>query len=1058
MESQCIFKINPRIFKILLFVFMVFAVCSCWNEPESNQSQVIDSCSSGIFIESHHGVYEYISKPFTQQQSNKHCEHKFASLLSDTRGIKELVENLVQFPVWLKEENHIPKTQALPTLVFEKRTDTKYAKLLAHFPSLPEITVCAYIQWGNSHKEFATVFSYAVFNFSNEFQLRGMSDEDGFVKFAIIVHGQHSGYSPMFPNDGKWHHLCITWQKLNGTMALYADGKWKAYSKLSALEDIIKDGIFIIGQDQDSYGGTFKEKESFSGNITEFNVWAKVLSAEQIEKVSLGRNVENNIIFGWTTHQLEVESSLKRMKIETVCTGCSLQCKVLQNSDGDTNYKPCTEKIPFVCYYTRETYQHLRNANKRNKNQTFASRVNVIANRTLIPEHSFSSECYHFNFSEALAGLQAIEEGLETDGSSLDTMDVLGVIQLLKEVADMDVIESEENLEDLSHHFVHVTGELLDYHDPNLWSEVDSVIKGPMTIIQTVEKMASKLVLLLSTEKNEICIHHRNLEISVSKVDGNIDKHIYKVQSTKRVDKIEIPGTELKIIKQEGHTDIAVVNTWFDLNSFEHLFGGGSPNLVQGDRTVLDGEYKHLSTYLGSAIISSTVLCDDEERSTPVQYYLWHKNKIQNEVMKRKQIPICAFWDFSIRTEHGGRWSTAGCTIKNILDDATICFCNHTTNFAILLQVYDVQRSTEEEWILRTLTFIGCGVSLCGLVVTFMLLLIVGVPVSERTTVHKNLIFALAAAEALLMFSDMAKDNEVLCITVTACLHLFFMAAFAWMLVEGLLLWSKVVAVNMSEGRRMKFYYITGWGLPVIIVIVTLATSLDKYVADSHCWLNIQTDIIWAFVGPVLFILTVNTFVLFRVVMVTISSARRRSKMMTPNCSLEKQIGIQVWATAKPIIVLLPVLGLTWLCGILVHLSVIWAYVFIFLNSFQGLYIFLIYAIYNSEVRNAIQRMKEKKRALSFTNCSQPTNYLSSPRNTMWDTGKPSHNPPKSSLSTMPIRNTPGKGNVVIKNPVNIYSILSTDNTAVELTSFKTSVDCPSHIQEKQADAEYIAA
>lgn len=38
------------------------------------------------------------------------------------------------------------------------------------------------------------------------------------------------------------------------------------------------------------------------------------------------------------------------------------------------------------------------------------------------------------------------------------------------------------------------------------------------------------------------------------------------------------------------------------------------------------------------------------------------------------------------------------------------------------------------------------------------------------------------------------------------------MAAFSWMLVEGLLLWSKVVAVNMSEDRRMKFYYVTGWG------------------------------------------------------------------------------------------------------------------------------------------------------------------------------------------------------------------------------------------------------
>lgn len=32
------------------------------------------------------------------------------------------------------------------------------------------------------------------------------------------------------------------------------------------------------------------------------------------------------------------------------------------------------------------------------------------------------------------------------------------------------------------------------------------------------------------------------------------------------------------------------------------------------------------------------------------------------------------------------------------------------------------------------------------------------------------------------------------------------------MLVEGLLLWSKVVAVNLSEDRHMKYYYLIGWG------------------------------------------------------------------------------------------------------------------------------------------------------------------------------------------------------------------------------------------------------
>ncbi|XP_068104051.1 adhesion G-protein coupled receptor D2 [Hyperolius riggenbachi] len=952
--------------------------------------------SSDTFIETHHGVYEYVRKPLIQQHAEKYCEYKFATLLSDKHEAQKLARNHVMFPVWLKEEKSNSRTQPLTTLVFENRTDTKYAKLLAYFPSLPEITVCGHIQWDNANKDFATVFSYAVQSFSNEFQLRGMIHEDGFIRFAIIVHGHHSRYSPVFLNDGQWHHFCVTWQKRNGTMSFYADGLWKASFKLPASEDIIKGGIFIIGQDQDSFGGTFKDKESFSGNITNLNVWSRILSHVQIQMVSQCTKLEKGIIFGWRTHQLEVEPSVKKMKTESVC---------------------------------RDIYHQLRKAEERNISQSFASRVNKIANRTLISENSLSTEYRQINVSEALEYLQAIEKGMEKQNSSMDTLDLLVVIQILKEVANMDVNSTEETIEDLSYHFVQVTGEILEQDDQDVWAEVDLVIKSPMTIIQTVEKMASNLIPLLSDEKSEIFIHHKNLEIAVSKVEEKGDRYVYKVQNAMKMDQIEVPGTDLMKIAQNGDTDIVVLNTWFNQQSLENLFGGFRYNFVQGNRAASDGEYEHVGTYLGSAVISSTVFYGEEEISTSAQYYLWHDNKIQSKSSKLKQIPICAFWDFSIRTEQGGSWSTVGCTIKNSFADSTICFCNHTTNFAVLLQVYDVQRSTEEEWILRTLTFIGCGVSLCALVVTFILFLVVGIPKSERTTVHKNLIFALAAAEALLMCSEMAKANDVLCVTVTACLHLFFMAAFAWMLVEGLLLWSKVVAVNMSEGRRMKFYYITGWGLPIIIVSVTLATSFNKYVADTHCWLNVQTDIIWAFVGPVLFILTVNTFVLFRVVMVTISSARRRSKMMTPSCSLEKQISIQVWATAKPVVVLLPVLGLTWLCGVLVHLSVIWAYIFIFLNSFQGLYIFVIYAIYNSEVRNAIQRMKEKKKALSFTNCSQPTNYLSSPRNTMWDNGKPSLTPPKSSLSDMPTKNPVNKGNIVAKHPVNIYSILSTDNT-----------------------------
>lgn len=111
-----------------------------------------------------------------------------------------------------------------------------------------------------------------------------------------------------------------------------------------------------------------------------------------------------------------------------------------------------------------------------------------------------------------------------------------------------------------------------------------------------------------------------------------------------------------------------------------------------------------------------------------------------------------------ISPDAGGMWSTAGCSVAKSLPDSTACFCNHTTNFAILLQVYEMQvceepvsgvgagtaagglihegfessvvscleqRTTKEEFTLQTLTFIGCGVSFCALIVTFILFLVV---------------------------------------------------------------------------------------------------------------------------------------------------------------------------------------------------------------------------------------------------------------------------------------------------------------------------------------------
>ena len=116
--------------------------------------------------------------------------------------------------------------------------------------------------------------------------------------------------------------------------------------------------------------------------------------------------------------------------------------------------------------------------------------------------------------------------------------------------------------------------------------------------------------------------------------------------------------------------------------------------------------------------------------------------------------------------EVGGWWNTKGCEVVSKQYGYTVCYCNHTTNFALLLQIYEAQvaflsqisttycveshikyvllftahsvcvcvcvcvcvrqKGEENEKALQVLTFIGCGVSLCGLLFTFILFITVG--------------------------------------------------------------------------------------------------------------------------------------------------------------------------------------------------------------------------------------------------------------------------------------------------------------------------------------------
>ncbi|XP_032905253.1 adhesion G-protein coupled receptor D2 isoform X1 [Amblyraja radiata] len=980
-----------------LITFGIYAALAWSSDGAHSQAY-----SHSLDIHSSYYTYEYITTPLKWQHAYKYCELRFGSLpgVSDVEEKSVLLDLLalqgVNQQIWMNGESNVAKrrdetlegNRHLAVLKFPIKTDTNYARILSVLPSMSAVTACVRLQWDNQTDTIATVFSYAVPMFTNAFQLRGRINDTGFIQLALIVHGHHTAYRTALRSDGQWHHICVTWRTEKGAWSFYADGQEVSSGEGCHSSKLLAgNGTFIIGQEQDALGGAFKQNEAFSGNITDLNIWSQALDGSQIAAVSgCSPPLQQHLAYRWNVTSLEL-TSVEVGEVHLKCSAAnvsSAECRTFDAVSGVESRLDCELPLPFICQFNKDTYLKLKKF-ELDPRSSFNAKLNEFSKNVTVTDYMLLSGVKLVpNVSEAEAVLKAVQHALSAENATLQAADLLGVINMLQNVAGMEVDASEprEGLEDMSRSFIDVAADILDQSNTESWNEISEIVPGPMTVVYGVDRMMQNMNKVFAFGQKTLIIRNKNIQLEIRPKQLNDFANGFNVYMgdgiNKSSDQIGLSKEAVERLQRKGLT-ATLVNIWY--LTVPNLLGSSPLDMGGLVNTGFDEGLIHVSTQVASALISSTVFQGGQEVNTPTQYRLLHRIKAIPSLIVH---PLCAFWNFSRKPGTGGSWSTHGCSIVQSDRQSTTCFCNHTTNFALLFQIYETKQSSYEEAVLMKLTLTGCSVSLCAMVTTLIVFAVLEVPNSDRTTVHKNLIGALIAAETLLLASESARTHRVACWVVTALLHLFFMAAFGWMLVEGILLWSKVIAVNISEGRRMKYYYLIGWGFPVFIVVITVATTSDRYIADNHCWLNIKGNVIWAFVGPVLFTLTFNAFVLCRVVVITVSSFQRRSVMLVSGASLPHRVYSQTWAAIKPVAILLPVLGLTWFCGVLVHLDITLGYIFVVLNSFQGLYIFLVYTLYNSEVRNAIKRMREKKKALSFKNCTslRPSSCLAAPRMT----------------------------------------------------------------------------
>uniref|UniRef100_UPI00358FEB7F adhesion G-protein coupled receptor D1-like n=1 Tax=Myxine glutinosa TaxID=7769 RepID=UPI00358FEB7F len=309
----------------------------------------------------------------------------------------------------------------------------------------------------------------------------------------------------------------------------------------------------------------------------------------------------------------------------------------------------------------------------------------------------------------------------------------------------------------------------------------------------------------------------------------------------------------------------------------------------------------------------------------------------------------CAFLIFS-----GGQgvWSDSGCMREQGNRSHSSCKCNHLTNFAILMQVISLELSERHRKALSTISLVGCAVSLLCLsftIATFLFLFSASSLHSERYLIHGNLSLALLLAEGTLLAGSHLSPGTMGCKLLAMLLHYLYLATFAWMLVEGLHLYHMVVRVFGSEDSHRLLYHALGWGAPLLLCMVSIAASFTNYGRVDNCWLSISGGAIWAFVAPALCVIAVNIVILIVVTRIIsrISSENYRSHGELRSFRL----------TAKAVAVLMPILGISWLFGVLAvnESTILFQYLFALFNSMQGVFIFLFHCLLNSEVRAAFK-------------------------------------------------------------------------------------------------------
>ncbi|XP_042894047.1 uncharacterized protein LOC122267911 [Penaeus japonicus] len=185
------------------------------------------------------------------------------------------------------------------------------ARLGPSSETLSDLTVCTWVKVQYFRDSASYLCSYAVTDQKNNELNFGIKSTRVFI--AIGGKYLYGDGARLYPDE--WYHVCFVANSENSTGTFYLNGKKNGVKSLPR-QCILLNGSLVLGQESDKVGGGFQALQSFSGIISDFNLYSRSLQETEIKDLAeCSRQVPEGDVVSWSSTEWQVEGPVIRVNL-----------------------------------------------------------------------------------------------------------------------------------------------------------------------------------------------------------------------------------------------------------------------------------------------------------------------------------------------------------------------------------------------------------------------------------------------------------------------------------------------------------------------------------------------------------------------------------------------------------------------------------------------------------------------------------------------------------------------------------------------------------------------